>query len=231
MGDLDYIAKGILNSFTFDFNSYWKTYAVPTVSTLRAIQTLILGDSLFAWEVFQGVLLCSGLIWLAFEIKRLTNSKVLPLVLLFTVALSKSSVFWSLKLAREGAAEALMYLTIAALLAAMRTREILLVLANSKILLLFCGSFNDRFFFESFKCIVRFPSDDRSMVYSDRFAQSIQTTCVGFACRIKVIDRSLCGGSLYAVDALDGAILHVVFDSRATFYSSSILISVGTWRN
>lgn len=124
MAGFDHVAHGIASSWNFEWSSFWKTYTTPALVTARTLQILAFGDSMFAWQVLQGVLTFSALLWLAYEVSQTTRSRALALALLFFVALSKSSVFWSLKLSREGFHELTTYALIAAFLLAIRTRKV-----------------------------------------------------------------------------------------------------------
>ena len=64
-----------------------------------------------------------SLSWLVFELTKVTKSKLLAMSLLWIVALSKSSIFWSLKVTTEGPAEMLIYLSLAVTLFAFRKRS------------------------------------------------------------------------------------------------------------
>ena len=120
MANFDRVAHGIAASFDFSSSQFWQTYTTPSLVTARAIQILLLGDSLLAWQIFQAALTFVSLCWLALELYRRTGSRGLAVALIFAVAWSKPSIFWSLKLSREGFHEALTYLCIAAFLFAVR---------------------------------------------------------------------------------------------------------------
>jgi hypothetical protein len=124
MADFDSTARTILSSFCFDFNSFFRGYNVPTVPALRAIQIFLLGDSMRGWQLFQAALLFVGMLWLSRELLLSTRSRWLVVVFLWTFVLSKSSLFWSLKLAREGVGEAFTVLVSAAIMNMRRTRTV-----------------------------------------------------------------------------------------------------------
>lgn len=122
MGNFEWTARSILRDFDFGWDFFWRSYTTPTLVALRALQIAVSGESLLAWRIFQAALTCAGMLWLAYELKVTTRSMLLPLAFLWITALSKSSVFWSLKVSREGVAEAFFYLCAAACISALRTR-------------------------------------------------------------------------------------------------------------
>ncbi len=124
MADYDWVAHGILDDFNFSFNSFFQSYTTPTLPLLRAGQLLISGDSLLGWQVLQTFILLTALLWLCFELARSGVPREVVVVLVVVVALSKPSVFWSYKIAREGLGEGLLYLTAASGIAALRTRRL-----------------------------------------------------------------------------------------------------------
>lgn len=80
---------------------------------------------MFAWRLLQAVLTFCAIVWLAYEVFRTTGSRWLAIGLLFFVTLSKPSIFWSLKLSREGLHECLTYALIAVFLFACRKRTLI----------------------------------------------------------------------------------------------------------
>jgi hypothetical protein len=76
------------------------------------------------WQLFQAALLFVGMLWLSRELLLSTRSRWLVVVFLWTFVLSKSSLFWSLKLAREGVGEAFTVLVSAAIMQMRRTRTV-----------------------------------------------------------------------------------------------------------
>lgn len=123
MADFDHTARTILSSFCFDFNAFFRGYNVPTVPALRAIQIFLLGDSMRGWQLFQASILFLGMLWVSRELLLSTRSRWLVVLFLWTFVLSKSSLFWSLKLAREGVGEAFTLLVSAAIMYARRSRS------------------------------------------------------------------------------------------------------------
>ena len=121
MLDFDLIARRVLHNFCYDFNPFFKSYTTPTIPSLRAAQIMLFGDTINAWQWFQTMLLFIGLVWLAWEVCRASGSRWLALILVLVVALSRPSIFWSLKLAREGLGEGFAYLAMAAGMAVLRT--------------------------------------------------------------------------------------------------------------
>ncbi|MCC6954715.1 MAG: hypothetical protein IT290_11400 [Deltaproteobacteria bacterium] len=123
MSDFQYMANCIVHHFCFWWNDFFQTYSPPTVAVLRATQMVLFGESMLAWRIFSATILFSGVVWLALEIRHLRFGRVLGPLLFASVALSKPSIFWSLKLSREGVGEAFTYLTIAGILFALRNRN------------------------------------------------------------------------------------------------------------
>jgi hypothetical protein len=119
----DLVARGILRSFDFSWDSFHQSYNPPTLATLRALQIFLLGDSVRAWQWFQAAFVFCGLCWMCCEVFRETRSFALASALLWVVALCRPSVFWSLKLAREGLAEGFAYWCVAASILAFRSRH------------------------------------------------------------------------------------------------------------
>lgn len=123
MANFDQVAHGIAANWTFDWSPFWKTYTTPTLPTARAVQIVLFGDTLTSWRLFQTTLTFTASLWLAYEIYIISGSRVLAFGLLFAIALSKPSIFWSLKLAREGFHEMLVYALSACFLRSARTRK------------------------------------------------------------------------------------------------------------
>lgn len=113
MANFDAIAHHLFQNGGFAWSSFWQTYNPPTLVALRAIQIVLLGDTLTAWRIFQLTVTLTGLLWLSYELWQQTNRRFYSVALIWIVTLSQSSIFWSLKLAREGLAEGLSYITIA----------------------------------------------------------------------------------------------------------------------
>ena len=126
MSGFEGVARNILKNVDFSWNDFWRTYNPPTLALLRALQITILGDSISMWQLFQTLISFTGLLWLMYEIMKITQRPWLALLLLWTVSLSKSSIFWSLKLARESMSEAFIYYSIAISLSALRNKKPLL---------------------------------------------------------------------------------------------------------
>lgn len=124
MANFDSTAHTIVSSWNFDWSPFWQTYTTPSLVTARALQIFLFGDSMWAWQLFQAFFTFAGLLWLSYELMRVTNSRWLALSLLFIVSISKPSIFWSLKLSREGFHEFLIYAQIASFLLAYRVRTL-----------------------------------------------------------------------------------------------------------
>lgn len=120
MANFDAVARGIVTSFDFKWSEFWRSYTTPSLVAARALQITLFGDGMLAWQIFQSGLACAGLAWLALELVRATGSRGLALTLVVLVALSQPSIFWSLKLSREGFHEAATYFTAASVLFALR---------------------------------------------------------------------------------------------------------------
>lgn len=114
MADFEQVAQNIVNDFSFRLDTFWQSYKSPVLPSFRAMQILAFGPDLLYWRVSLLVLTLAGVLWLFRELRLVTHSNLLGLILLFTVALSKSSIFWSYKLSTEGLSEALLYLSLAA---------------------------------------------------------------------------------------------------------------------
>ncbi|MFN8389548.1 MAG: hypothetical protein U0136_04595 [Bdellovibrionota bacterium] len=125
MQDYETIARHILSSWSFQMDGFWQTYKAPVLPLLRAAELFFFGESFRTWQIFQAVLTCAGLFWLATEIRLACRRTWPAAALLIVVALSRPSIFWSLKLSSEGVAEALLYLSSAAALCAWRRNTLL----------------------------------------------------------------------------------------------------------
>src|SRR5690348_17220573 len=94
----DYVRLGQRVALHFDFrwDSFWIAYKAPTFPLLLAINFKLFGlENLAAWRFFQTILLLSSLLWLCREIAILAKRHYWGIALLWIVALSKSSIFWS----------------------------------------------------------------------------------------------------------------------------------------
>ena len=124
MTDFEDITKRILGSFCFGHSEFWQSYKAPTLPVLGAIVFGIFGEGHYgAWRFFQGILVCGGAGWLAWEIKIFCRANAPAVIFLWCIALSKASIFWSYKFATESVAEAFMYLMAAGFLCSVRTRS------------------------------------------------------------------------------------------------------------
>jgi len=121
MADFERIAYGVLDHFDFSFTPFWQSYKPPTLPALGAITFGLFGrGNYFAWQMVQATLTTVGVVWLSSEIWRSTRSHWLAVGLVWVVALSKPSIFWSLKFATEGVAEGLLYMIVACWIRCMR---------------------------------------------------------------------------------------------------------------
>jgi hypothetical protein len=134
MADFERVARGLLRKGSFAFGPFWQSYKPPILPLLRATEILFFGEGLWPWRILQSTLVFVGVGWLAGEILLTTRRFALFWALALTVALSKSSIFWSLKVATEGVAEAFLYLSIAAILCALRRPTLVRAFAAGAIL-------------------------------------------------------------------------------------------------
>ena len=123
MVGLENMARNIRHHFDFSWDPFFQSFGTPTTPALRAVQCLLLGESLTAWRYLQTALLFAGALWLAYEIFVISRSGWLAFGLFLLVSLSKPSIFWSLKLARESLAESFIYFTVAGCLRSFRTER------------------------------------------------------------------------------------------------------------
>jgi hypothetical protein len=121
MSEFEAVARSILASFEFGIGDFWRSYKSPTLPSLRALQILVLGDTLRGWQIFQAMLCSLGVAWLAREIYLATRTHFLSITLITAVVISKASIFWSLKLSSEGVAESFLYISLAAALSTLRS--------------------------------------------------------------------------------------------------------------
>lgn len=109
---LDYlnIAIRIYNDWDFSHSAFFKSHHVPTLPLLIAISFWIFGvGSQLGWQIWQASILFFGLFFVAYELRKATNSNWLALGFMLSVAVGKWSIFWSLKYATEGLSEGLLY--------------------------------------------------------------------------------------------------------------------------
>jgi hypothetical protein len=115
--------QNVASSFLFQAWPFWQTYWPPGTGTLRGLVILITGsEALLYWRIFLGLLTFLALLWLARELRHLTCRLWPGALLILLVALSRSSIFWSLKVATEGPGEAFLYGLAAACLRLLRIR-------------------------------------------------------------------------------------------------------------
>jgi hypothetical protein len=119
------MGRGVYEQWDFVWNDFWWTFKPPGQPLLIAASWLVAGgESLRAWQYLQTLLTFLGLIWLVREVRLLTGQRWLAVALLWVVALSKPSVFWSLKYAQETLGEAVIYSCLAGGLWALRHQSI-----------------------------------------------------------------------------------------------------------
>lgn len=123
MNDLLNTARQVLCCWDFGHSPFWQSYSKPTLPLFGAATLALFGENLLAWRFVMGSLCCSALAWMSFEIWHGYRQKFLAIAIIWVVALSKSSVFWSYKFATEGLSEAFTYLVIAQTLYVVRLRN------------------------------------------------------------------------------------------------------------
>ncbi len=123
MADFERIARHLLEGGGFGHTEFFQSFKPPVQPLLGAAVFGVFGlENYLAWRLCQALLIFGGLIWFLVELNRVTGKPWISVVLLWSVALSKASVFWSFKFATEGVAEAFLYMSVAVLLRAFRTR-------------------------------------------------------------------------------------------------------------
>jgi hypothetical protein len=121
MADYLQMGRSVYHQWDFRYNEFWRTFKPPGHALLIAGSWWLAGgESLRAWQWTQTLVTFGGLLWLVREVRILTRAPWLGGALLYVVALSKPSVFWSLKYAQETLAEALIYACLAGSLWAFR---------------------------------------------------------------------------------------------------------------
>jgi len=122
-----YVVTGdnIARHFFFGTDPTHPTYYTPITPSLIAIAKLIGGERFeWAFRFIVQAITFSGAVALMREITLVTGKRWLGAAFLFILAMSRPSIFWSLKLATEPVCEAFLYATAAAALAALRTRAL-----------------------------------------------------------------------------------------------------------
>ncbi|WP_150526428.1 hypothetical protein [Roseibium sediminis] len=123
MANFESVAHQVAQNGDFSWSQFWQTYSTPTLFAMRALVLTLFGDELIFWQFFQTTLLWCALVWLSLELRRLTGSSWLAVLLIAVVALSKPSIFWSLKLSRESIHEMFTYATAASFLLMLRNER------------------------------------------------------------------------------------------------------------
>jgi len=125
MWDFEMIAQRFLERGDLGHGDFWLMYRPPVLPLLRAALITVIGRDadLSGWRWFLAMLTFAGLCWMCFEIYKVTERRWVAFAFLAVVALSKSSIFWSLKIASEGVAEACLYFAVAVTLFAERTQR------------------------------------------------------------------------------------------------------------
>lgn len=116
MADFYGIAQRFAAGGTLAHDDFWQSYRSPVLPLLGALKITLCGDGMLPWRIGQAALLFAGACWLAREVYAATGLRWLALALLVSIAISKPSIFWSLKFTKEGLHEALLYALLAAAL-------------------------------------------------------------------------------------------------------------------
>lgn len=120
----DYVAVGqnIAHHFFFGENEAQVAYFTPVTPSFIAV-SMILGGAHFetVFRIIVQSVAFAGSLVLAYEILKLTGRGWLAAAWLLLLALSKPSIFWSLKLGTEAVSEALLISSIGLVLRAIRT--------------------------------------------------------------------------------------------------------------
>lgn len=123
------VAREILLHFSFGCDEATYAQWTPVTPTFMAVAYLLGRDHFYiVYKVLIQSICFAGTALLAFELALLTGRKWLGVALLFVVALSRPSIFWSLKLSTESLSEALLICSAALVLRCIRVRSIPLAL-------------------------------------------------------------------------------------------------------
>lgn len=121
---MDYysISQQVMNQFSFQKSTFWQTYKPPMLPLVGAgVFSLAGKDNFFAYRLFLLAFNLGALLWLAWEVRKLFQNDWVPIVMVWLVALSQPSIFWSYKFSTETLAEGLNYLGAACVLWALRS--------------------------------------------------------------------------------------------------------------
>lgn len=124
IADYVWVGTNIASQFLFGASEQLYAYYAPVTPTFIAIARWLGGGHFEATFrlLVQAITFCSALL-LAYELAMLTGRAWLGWALPFIVALSRPSIFWSLKLSTEPVSEALLLATVGLTLRALRTRR------------------------------------------------------------------------------------------------------------
>lgn len=121
---MDYykISRNVWENFAFGHDPFWQSYKPPGLPILAAPLVGLFPDvvGLWAWRIVETLGVCVAALWLASEIGGATRSKTLGYLFFATVALAKSSIFWSYRFSTESLTECCTYLVLATFLRACR---------------------------------------------------------------------------------------------------------------
>jgi hypothetical protein len=120
MADFERVARAILREWSFQMDAFWMTYKPPILPLFRAAAIFLFGESLQAWRISVGLMTFAALGWFICELARLRSGRWFAIGVFFIISISKSSLFWSLKMSTEGLAEMFIYLSFAACLFCLR---------------------------------------------------------------------------------------------------------------
>lgn len=125
MADFETMALRLLQRGEIAHRDFWVTYRPPVLPIFRAGVMAIFGrdEQLIAWHWCLAAVTFMALVWMSYEVSRVTQRPWLGLTMLLVIASAKPSIFWSLKVASEGLAEAMLYASIAITLLAERSRS------------------------------------------------------------------------------------------------------------
>jgi ABC-type multidrug transport system fused ATPase/permease subunit len=114
MADYVSVANSILSSFRFSPVPFWKSYWSPGLPVSIASVFLVFGKgNQPAWQFCQALFNFSAALWFCAEVAIATRKRFLFPLCFLVIAMSKSSIFWSLKFATESLIESQAYLLLA----------------------------------------------------------------------------------------------------------------------
>jgi hypothetical protein len=125
MAQYVWIGTKVAANFDFSVDNFWQSYKLPGVPlAMGAVFRLAGGPDLWAFRIFQSLMVCLALLWFVFEVYARTRSHVIGVLIIVAVALSQPSIFWSYKPATEGLSEACLFFSVAAWMAYLRRSDL-----------------------------------------------------------------------------------------------------------